>query len=49
MERFNEFKKIWENDYPEQVHNLERKLNYLFTYFQYPEPIGRSIHSNNII
>ena len=49
IKRFNEFKNIWENKYPKQVYNLERKLNYLFTYFQYPEPIRRSIHSNNII
>ena len=46
---FNKFKSIWENKYPKQVYNLERKLNYLFTYFQYPKPIRRSIHSNNII
>jgi Transposase and inactivated derivatives len=48
IKRFNEFKSIWENKYPKQVYNLERKLNYLFTYFQYPEPIRRSIHSNII-
>ena len=29
---FNEFKSIWEGKYPKQVYNLERKLNYLFTY-----------------
>jgi len=49
MKRFNEFKSIWEGKYPKQVYNLERKLNYLFTYFQYPKSIRRSIHSNNII
>ena len=49
MKRFNEFKSIWEGKYPKQVYNLERKLNYLFTYFQYPEQIRRSMHSNNII
>ena len=49
IKRFNEFKSIWEGKYPKQVYNLERKLNYLFTYFQYPKPIRRSIHSNNII
>jgi len=48
IKRFNEFKSIWENKYPKQVYNLERKLNYLFTYFQYPKPIRRSIHSNII-
>jgi len=50
--RFNEFKSIWENKYPKQVYNLERKLNCLFTYFRYPKPITksirRSIHSNII-
>ena len=49
MKRFNEFKSIWENKYPKQIYNLERKLNYLFTYFQYPKSIRRSIHSSNII
>jgi Transposase and inactivated derivatives len=29
---FNEFKNIWQGKYPKQVYNLERKLNYLFTY-----------------
>jgi len=52
MKRFNEFKSIWEGKYPKQVYNLERKLNYLFTYFQYPKSITksirRSIHSNII-
>ena len=31
------------------VYNLERKLGYLFTYFQYPDSIRRSLHSSNII
>ena len=48
--RFNEFKSIWEGKYPKQACNLERKLNCLFTYFQYPKSITksirRSIHSN---
>ncbi len=36
---FNEFKSIWENKYPKQVYNLERKLNYLFTYIHiFPVP-----------
>jgi len=48
IKRFNEFKSIWEGKYPKQVYNLERKLNYLFTYFQYPKPIRISIHSNII-
>jgi putative transposase len=28
---------------------MEKKLGYLFTYFQYPESIRRSPHSSNII
>ena len=28
---------------------MEKKLGYLFTYFQYPESIRRSLHSSNII
>ena len=48
INRFNEFKSIWEGKYPKQAYNLERKLNCLFTYFQYPKPIRRSIHSNII-
>jgi putative transposase len=49
LNRFKEFKSLWNNKYPKQVYNLERKLNYLFTYFEYPQPIRKSIHSNNII
>ena len=28
---------------------MEKKLGYLFTYFQYPGSIRRSLHSSNII
>ncbi len=35
--------------YPRQVYNLEKKVNYLFTYYRYPQAIRRSIRSNNII
>ncbi len=47
--RLNEFKDQWNKKYPRLVYNLENKVNYLFTYFQFPQPIRRSIHSNNII
>jgi transposase-like protein len=49
MERFNHFKNKWLSKYPRPVYNMERKLGYLFTYFQYPESIRRSLHSSNII
>ena len=49
IERFNRFKDKWSSKYPRPVYNLERKLGYLFTYFQYPESIRRSLHSSNII
>ena len=28
---------------------MGKRLGYLFTYFQYPESIRRSLHSSNII
>ena len=28
---------------------MEKKLGYLFTYFEYPDSIRRSLHSSNII
>ena len=49
LERLKEFKALWNKKYPRQIYNLEQKANYLFTYFQYPQSIRRSIHSNNII
>ena len=49
MERFNHFKNKWSSKYPRPVYNMERKLGYLFTYFQYPESIRRSLYSSNII
>ena len=47
--KLEQFKSQWNKKYPRQVYNLERKVNYLFTYFSYPQAIRRSIHSNNII
>ena len=49
INRFNHFKDKWSSKYPRPVYNMERKLGYLFTYFQYPESIRRSLHSSNII
>ena len=49
IEKFNDFKSQWNEKYPRQVYNLERKLNHLFTCFDYPREIRRSIRSNNII
>ncbi|WMT50366.1 MAG: transposase [Thermoplasmatales archaeon] len=49
IERFTHFKNKWSSKYPRPVYNMERKLGYLFTYFQYPESIRRSLYSSNII
>ena len=49
IERFTHFKNKWSSKYPRPVYNMERKLGYLFTYFQYPESTRRSLHSSNII
>ena len=49
INRFNQFKDKLSSKYPRPVYNMERKLGYLFTYFQYPESIRRSLHSSNII
>ena len=49
MNRFNQFKNKWSSKYPKPVYNMEKKLGYLFTYFQYPDSIRRSLHSSNII
>ena len=47
--RLSMFKVQWNKKYPRQIYNLEKKVNYLFTYFSYPQAIRRSIHSNNLI
>ena len=49
IERFTHFKSKWSSKYPRPVYNLEKKLGYLFTYFQYPESIRGSLHPSNII
>ncbi len=49
INKFNQFKDKWSSKYPKPVYNLEKKLGYLFTYFQYPDSIRRSLHSSNII
>ena len=49
IDRFNQFKDKWSSKYPRSIYNLEKKLGYLFTYFQYPGSIRRSLHSSNII
>ena len=49
INKFNQFKDKWSSKYPKPVYNLEKKLGYLFTYYQYPDSIRRSLHSSNII
>ena len=49
LQRLKEFKSECIESYPRQTYSLEKKVNYLFTYFQYPHAIRRSIHSNKII
>ena len=49
LARLSMFKVQWNKKYPRQIYNLEKKVNYLFTYFSYPQAIRRSIHSNNLI
>ena len=49
LSRLSMFKVQWNKKYPRQIYNLEKKVNYLFTYFSYPQSVRRSLHSNNII
>ena len=49
LARLSLFKAQWSKKYPRQICNLEKKVNYLFTYFSYPQSVRRSLHSNNII
>lgn len=35
--------------YPMPVYNIEKNLSMLLKYYEYPEPLRRSIHSINII
>ena len=48
ISRFNHFRDKWSSKYQKPVYNMEKKLGYLFTYFQYPDSIRRSLHSSNI-
>ncbi len=45
----NEFTVKWKDKYPGAVTNLNRNSDYLFTYYNYPESIRKSIRSTNII
>ena len=47
--QINEFKNKWSNKYPRPVYNMEKNLNVLLRYHDYPESIKRSIHSTNLI
>ena len=49
IDRFNEFRNKWSNKYPRPVYNMEKNLNVLLKYHDYPESIRRSIHSTNLI
>jgi putative transposase len=48
-DQFTEFKDIWSSKYPRPVYNMENNLGILLKYYDYPEPIRRSIHSTNPI
>jgi putative transposase len=49
IDKFNRFKDKWSSRYPRPVYNMEKKLGYLFTYFNYSDAIRRALHSSNII
>jgi len=46
---FREFRNKWSQKYPRPVYNMEKNLNALLKYYNYPEPIRKSIHSTNLI
>jgi Transposase and inactivated derivatives len=46
---FREFRNKWSQKYPRPVYNMEKNLNALLKYYDYPEPIRKSIHSTNLI
>ena len=46
---FGEFSSKWSQKYPRPVYNMEKRLNALLKYYDYPEPIRKSIHSTNLI
>jgi len=49
MKRFREFSDRWSEMYPRPSYNMEENLGSLLKYYEYPEPIYRSIHSTNLI
>lgn len=49
LDQFTEFKNKWSSRYPRPVYNMEKNLGILLRYYDYPEPIRRSIHSTNLI
>jgi Transposase and inactivated derivatives len=49
IDQFNEFKNKWSSKYPRPLYNMEKNLNVLLKYYEYPESIRRSIHSTNLI
>jgi len=49
MKRFREFSDRWSGMYPRPLYNMEKNLGSLLKYYEYPEPIRRSIHSTNPI
>ena len=44
LDQFNAFKDKWSSKYPRPVYNMEKNLSILLKYYDYPEPIRRSIH-----
>ena len=49
LERSGRFRERWSSKYPRPVYNMEKKSGYLFTYFNYPKEIRRSLYLSNII
>ena len=47
--RFKSLGSSWKERYPKMVYALERSFDALTRYYGYPEAIGRSISSTNII
>ncbi len=49
LKQFTAFKNKWSQKYPGPVYNMEKNLSVLLKYYDYPEPIRRSIHSTNLM
>ena len=49
LNQFTEFKSKWSSKYQKPVYNMEKNLGILLKYYDYPESLGRSIHSTNLI